>query len=89
MNIVASCSQARVTRFNNLSIAGGGSGSGGAKADQTQRRCLDAALGAIGRVDCIMGVFRWEWFPGRARYENFLMSTPAMFQVITDQRERD
>ncbi len=62
----------------------GGGGSGGAIADQTQRRCLAAALRAIESDDRVVGAFLWKWFPGRTRHEDFLMSEPMVRRVIED-----
>ena len=59
-------------------------GNDGAAAEETQRRCLAPASRAIDSADFIVGVFLWKWFPGRARHEDFLMSTPAMRRVIAD-----
>ena len=55
---------------------------GGDAAEETQRRCLSAALRAIERSDAIVGAFLWKWFPGEGEYGNFLKSTPAMREVI-------
>jgi hypothetical protein len=56
---------------------------GGDDAEETQRRCLDAALRALERSDTVVGAFLWKWFPGQPhRHENFLMSAPAMRAVI-------
>jgi hypothetical protein len=56
---------------------------GGADAE---RRCLAAALKALAAPDRVSGAFLWKWFPGggdrRAGRGNFLMSTPAMREVI-------
>jgi hypothetical protein len=57
-------------------------GSGGPDAEETQRRCLEAALQALANRERIVGAFLWKWFPGDTRGENFLKSTPAMRQVI-------
>ena len=60
---------------------------GGGNADEAvriQRRCLDAALRAVSRSECMAGVFLWKWFPGSSRNENFLMSTPSMRTVIEE-----
>lgn len=54
----------------------------GPRALETQRRCLAAALRALARSDAVRGAFLWKWFPGEARGEDFLMSTPAMRAVI-------
>jgi len=58
---------------------------GGPHADELQRRCLAAALGAIERSDAVVGAFLWKWFPdgGRGRGD-FLQSTPAMRAVIAE-----
>ncbi len=57
---------------------------GGEHADEIQRRCLAAALAALDDDSCILGAFLWKWFTGPHRRENFLMSTPAMRQVIAE-----
>ena len=57
---------------------------GGEHAEETQRRCLEAALRALDRNDSLIGAFLWKWFPGRTTHENFLMSTPAMQEVIAE-----
>jgi sugar phosphate isomerase/epimerase len=59
--------------------------SGGEHAEETQRRCLTAALQAVSESDVVAGAFLWKWFPGHAGRANFLMSTPAMKQVIKAQ----
>ena len=56
---------------------------GGAEADETQRRCLSAALRALERDETVVGAFLWKWFAGSTRRENFLMSTPQMREVIS------
>lgn len=56
--------------------------SGGPNAEETQRRCLDAALDELAGRERVVGAFLWKWFPGETRGENFLKSTPAMRQVI-------
>lgn len=55
---------------------------GGRDSEEVQRRCLSAALEAVDRSQTVVGVFLWKWFPGIARHENFLLSTPAMREVI-------
>ena len=57
---------------------------GGEQAEEIQRRCLAAALRAIGDSDVVAGAFLWKWFPGAhgRRRGNFLKSTPAMREVI-------
>ena len=58
---------------------------GGPDAEETQRRCMEAALRAVERSETIVGAFLWKWFPGdgrRGRRGNFIMSTPAMRDVI-------
>jgi hypothetical protein len=59
---------------------------GSADALEIQRRCLSAALKAVAQSETVMGAFLWKWFPGDEREdahgENFLMSTPAMREVI-------
>ena len=59
-------------------------GTGGADAELIQQRCLAAALRALDRSEHVSGAFLWKWFPGNARSENFLKSTPAMRAVIAD-----
>jgi hypothetical protein len=56
----------------------------GEDGEEVQRRCLTAALKALGRSEIVAGAFLWKWFPGepgRGR-GNFLKSTPAMREVI-------
>jgi hypothetical protein len=54
----------------------------GARTEQVQQRCMDAALAALRESDTVVGAFLWKWFPiGRTR-GNFLMTTPAMQTVI-------
>ncbi len=55
---------------------------GGDGAQETQRRCMTAALRAIDGNDRVVGAFLWKWFAGPTTRENFLMSTPAMRNVI-------
>ncbi len=55
---------------------------GGQDAEETQSRCLAAALRALDGNDRIIGAFLWKWFAGPTGRENFLMSTPAMRNVI-------
>ena len=58
-------------------------GQGGEHAEETQRRCLEAALAAIDRSEVVSGAFLWKWFPGDGNaHGNFLKSTPAMREVI-------
>jgi len=57
---------------------------GGEHAEETQRRCLTAALAALNDDEHVVGAFLWKWFAGPTRHENFLMSTPAMRDVITE-----
>lgn len=59
--------------------------SGGPHAEETQRRCLAAALRAIRRDDTVVGAFLWKWFPGQSHRGNFLMSTQAMRDEISAQ----
>jgi hypothetical protein len=60
-----------------------GRGRGGPEGEATQRLCLEAALDALrGEQDAVVGAFLWKWFPGDSRGEDFLMSTPAMREVI-------
>ena len=61
------------------------SGQGGDRAEEVQRQCLTAALSAIDQSDVVVGAFLWKWFPGETRRGNFLMSTPAMREVINAQ----
>jgi hypothetical protein len=51
-------------------------------AEEVQRRCLDAALGALTDSDQIVGGFLWKWFPGESERGSHIMSTPAMRDVI-------
>jgi hypothetical protein len=65
---------------------------GGEDAEEIQRRCLTAALGAIDESDVVAGAFLWKWFPGEdgRRRGNFLESTPAMREIIASHwRDRD
>jgi hypothetical protein len=57
---------------------------GGAGAEEVQRRCLRAALSALGRERRrgVVGAFLWKWFPGEVERGNFLMSTPPMRELI-------
>lgn len=55
---------------------------GGDFAEETQRRCLAAALSAIQHSEVIVGGFLWKWFPGDVFREDFLMSTPSNRDVI-------
>lgn len=60
---------------------------GGARAEEIQRRCLDAALRALKESDGknsdqVVGGFLWKWFPDQIHHEDFLMTTPAMRSVI-------
>jgi hypothetical protein len=57
---------------------------GGAHAEETQRRCLAAALEQLDGNDVVVGAFLWKWFAGPTGRENFLMSTPAMRDVIAE-----
>ena len=57
---------------------------GGEHAEETQARCLAAALEALDGDDVVVGAFLWKWFAGPTGHENFLMSTPAMRTVIAD-----
>lgn len=61
-----------------------GGGRGGQAGEAVQQLCLEAALDALGGAEPhgLIGAFLWKWFPGRTRGEDFLMSTPAMRQVI-------
>ncbi len=53
-----------------------------AEAEETQRRCLTAALETLKENDRIAGAFLWKWFVGPTTHENFLQSTTAMREVI-------
>jgi hypothetical protein len=57
---------------------------GGEHAEETQRRCLTAAMKAIEGSDTVAGAFLWKWFPGQSTRgrRNFLKSTPSMRAVI-------
>jgi hypothetical protein len=57
-------------------------------AEETQRRCLDAALAALPRGRRVVGAFLWKWFAGPTTHENFLKSTPAMQRVIAEHWRR-
>ena len=57
---------------------------GGEHADEIQRRCMAAALGALKDDEYVVGAFLWKWFTGPQRRANYLMSTPAMRQVIAE-----
>ena len=57
---------------------------GGEQAEETQRRCLEAALPAIDSSDWIIGAFLWKWFPGESGRGSFVKSTPTMRKVISD-----
>ena len=57
---------------------------GGEHADEIQRRCLTAALAALNDDEHVVGAFLWKWFTRPHRRENFLMSTPAMREVIAE-----
>jgi hypothetical protein len=57
---------------------------GGEHADEIQRRCMAAALGALANDEHVVGAFLWKWFTGPKRRANFLMSTPSMRQVIAE-----
>jgi hypothetical protein len=57
---------------------------GGEHADEIQRRCMAAALGALKDDEHVVGAFLWKWFTPSQRRGNFLMSTPAMRQVIAE-----
>jgi len=59
---------------------------GGDHAGEVQRRCLNAALKAIGGSKTVVGAFLWKWFPDHNSKwrRNFLQSTPAMRAVISD-----
>ncbi|MHC5003740.1 MAG: glycoside hydrolase family 113 [Planctomycetota bacterium] len=55
---------------------------GGTDAAAVQQRCLESAMEAMQRSDAIVGAFLWKWFPGESRRGNFLMSEPAIRQII-------
>ena len=55
------------------------------EAEEVQRRCLQAALGAVDDSEIIVGTFLWKWFPGERAGGSHLMSTPAMRAVIGEQ----
>jgi hypothetical protein len=52
------------------------------RAERLQTRCLDAALRAVAESDGVRGAFLWKWFPGEYPRGNFLMSEPAMREVM-------
>ena len=59
---------------------------GGENAEEIQKRCLTVALRAIEGSDSVTGAFLWKWFPrSRRGGRNFLMSTPAMRKIITEE----
>ncbi len=62
---------------------------GGEHAEETQRRCLIAAMKAIDESDHVVGAFLWKWFPRRTRRANFLMSMPAPRRVIAEHWATD
>ena len=37
---------------------------------------------ALRRSEAVVGAFLWKWFPGETQRGNFLMSEPAMREVI-------
>ena len=47
-----------------------------------QREARRVALDALEGEEGVVGAFLWKWFPGESRGEDFLMSTPAMREVI-------
>jgi hypothetical protein len=51
-------------------------------AEALQTLCLDRALLALEEPDDLLGSFLWKWFPGNSRGEDFLVSTPAMREVV-------
>ena len=51
-------------------------------AEEVQTLCLDRALAAVEEPDDLLGAFLWKWFPGNSRGEDFLVSTPAMREVV-------
>lgn len=57
---------------------------GGQDADEIQRRCMAAALTAVESDETVVGAFLWKWFAGPHGRGNFLMTTPAMQQVIAE-----
>ena len=57
---------------------------GGEHAVEIQRRCMAAALAALDDDEHVIGAFLWKWFTRPHERENFLMSTPAMRQVIAE-----
>lgn len=61
---------------------------GQAMDEPLQQVCLEAALRSIAESDSIIGAFLWKWFPGELERSNFLMSTPAMQQVIRRHWQR-
>lgn len=55
---------------------------GGPQAERVQALCLEAALRAAQRSDAIAGLFLWKWFVGPADHENFLITDPALQDII-------
>jgi hypothetical protein len=62
---------------------------GGPDADEVQRRCMVAALRAIRRSNTVAGAFLWKWFPHGRERGNFLMTTPEMKRVISEEWSSD
>lgn len=56
--------------------------SGDPRAEWLQARCLDTALAALAQSGTVRGAFLWKWFPGEVRRGNFLVSVPAMREVL-------
>ena len=54
-------------------------------AEEIQRRCLEAALGAVEESEAVVGAFLWKWFPGESARGSHIMSTPVMQAVIREQ----
>lgn len=71
-------------RSSNAALRPWESRQGGEQAEETQRRCLSAALPAIDSSEWIVGAFLWKWFPGESGRGSFLKSTPTMRKVISD-----
>ncbi len=62
---------------------------GGEGADETQRRCLAAAMRALDGDETVVGVFLWKWFARPTRRANFLLTTPPMRKLIAEHWKGD
>ncbi len=61
---------------------------GGAKAEELQKLCLEEALRAIAAEPAIVGSFLWKCFPGKHQPRNFNMHSQAMRDTIQAQWQR-